>query len=162
MSDLEVAINPGNVPDQLGAIPEEVRKALVAEAKGTIAQLLATMRAKAGGGVLKVRSGEYLESFKGSVRETQTGVTARAGTHDPLANILEHGGHLPPHLIKPKNARALHFLPTSGEVFAAAVHFPGAELPAFSVVGSTFEEAKSGIEDRMVKAVETAQQDHAG
>jgi hypothetical protein len=154
MAGLEFDIDPSDASQEFDRLPTAIRAALRKEASGLVDELLAKMRAKASGDVVQVRSGAYLESFKSQVRETAHGISAKALTSDPIAPILEHGGTQPPHQIRPKNARALHFLGNSGETFAMVVAFPGAILKPHPVVQSTFEEEQGDIVSRLEDAIE--------
>jgi hypothetical protein len=157
MPDLiNINVNENGVPERIGALPESVRKAIFAEETRIGEMLLGSMRAKAGGEVLKVRTGKYLQSFKAKVSETQTGVSLTVGTKSPLAHILEYGAQILPHLIRPKATRALHFLGTSGEVFAGIVHSPGASIAPHSVEHSTFLEEKDEVAEQLTQAVGAA------
>jgi len=51
---------------------------------------------------------------------------AGLSTNVPYAAIQQFGGQTRPHIIKPKNAKALHF----GGKFFKVVHHPGSKIPA--------------------------------
>lgn len=150
---LDIKVNEGGVPERIGALPESVRKAILREEEEIGALLLGKMQAKASGGVVRIKSGKYLASFRSKVSSTQRGVSLTVGTKSPLANILEYGAEILPHIIKPKGQRSLHFLATSGEVFAAIVHSPGATIAPHSVEHSTFLEEKDAVAERLTEAV---------
>lgn len=157
-------VNDGGVPDALGhKLPDSIKNAVFLAEKDIVKMLLAKIRGKLSGDVVQVRTGRYLRSLRSSVEKTNAGVTAKVWTTDPVANILEHGGTIPPHEISPflgrisgKDKRALHFLGTSGEVFAAVVHSPGAEIKPHSVFKSTYAEEKTEIKSRLNEAVSKA------
>ena len=157
MVRVTVAVNPGGVPEALGkGLPDSIKKAVVVAEREIVDLLLNKIRGKLSGDVVQVRTGTYLASLRSSVRQTKSGVTASVFAKDPIANILEHGGIIPAHDIRPDKVRALHFLGTSGEVFAAVVHSPGAEIKPHSVFESTYAEQKTEIESRLNEAVSKA------
>ena len=149
---LTITVNTGNLSEKLDSLPGAVKSALLSEANGIAAFLLGIVKEKAGGEVLKVRTGSYLESIQSQVRDNPKGVSGSVFTTDPRARILEWGGHIPAHVIEPVNARALHFLPTGREVFAAVVHSPGAQIAPHPVFQSTYQEEKDNVAARLVAA----------
>jgi hypothetical protein len=164
--DLAVSIN---TDIDVGQIPGAVMKALEAEAGSINAMLLAKMVAKASGGVTQIRTGRLAGSFRASIRKRDTGFTATVKSTDRILNILEGGGTVKPREIRPTSlvdhirggrslgsaTRALHFLGTSGEVFAAVVHQKGFTIPPHSIVNSTFKEEERDIVERLEKTIET-------
>ena len=149
---LTITVNTGDLSEKLDSLPGAVKAALLSEANGIAALLLGIVKEKAGGEVLKVRTGSYLESIKSHVKDNPKSVTGSVFTKDPRAAILEWGGRIPAHVIEPVNARALHFLPTGGEVFAAVVHSPGAQISPHPVFHSTYQEEKDNVAARLVAA----------
>lgn len=149
---LKITVNTGNLYDKLDELPQTVKAALVSESRGIAAMLLGIVKGKAGGDMLKVHTGSFLESFQSKVKESAKGVSGQVFTKDPRAGILEYGGHTPPRDIAPKNVRALHFMGTSGEVFAGLVHNPGAQIKPHPVMHSTYVEEKDEVAARLISA----------
>jgi hypothetical protein len=149
---LTITVNTGDLSDRLDALPSAVKAALYAEAQGISAWLLGIVKAKAAGDVLKVITGRYLESFQSTAKENPKSVSGSVFTKDPSAGILEWGGHEPARTIAPKTAKALYFLASSGEVFAAAVQWPGAQIAPHSVIHSTYLEEKDDVAARLITA----------
>lgn len=149
---LRITVNTGDLSGKLDELPETVKAALIPEANAIAAMLLGIVKGKAGGDVLQVHTGEFLASIDSKVRVNPKSVSGQVFTKDPRAGVLEWGGKLPPREIAPKNVKALHFLGTSGEVFAGLVHHPGAQIKPHSVFHSTYIDEKSDIEARLIAA----------
>lgn len=149
---LRVTVNTGDLSGKLDRLPDVVKDALVSEATILTELLYGEVKEKAGGDVLKVITGKYLESFQEKVKVNPKSVVGQVFTKDPRAGVLEWGGHTPPRVIAPKNVKALHFLGSSGDVFAMIVHHPGAQIKPHSVLHSTFLEQKDDIEARLTAA----------
>jgi hypothetical protein len=149
---LRVTVNTGDLSGKLDQLPDVVKQALVGEATLLTELLFGAVKEKAGGDVVKVITGEYLESFQSKVKVNPKSVSGQVFTKDPRAGVLEWGGHTPPRDIAPKNVKALHFLGSSGEVFAGLVHNPGAQIKPHSVLNSTLQEQKDDIQARLTAA----------
>lgn len=59
-----------------------------------------------------------------------TPTTVSVGSHLPYAAIHQLGGKTKPHVIRPKNKKALSFSIGGKKVFAASVKHPGSKVPA--------------------------------
>jgi|GEM_PF-2587774 hypothetical protein len=149
---LRVTVNTGDLSGKLDRLPDVVKDALVGEVTLLTELLYGAVKEKAGGDVLKVITGTYLESFQEKVKVNPKSVVGQVFTKDPRAGVLEWGGHTPPRVIAAKNVRALHFLATSGELFAAVVHHPGANIKPHSVLNATLQEQKDDIQARLTAA----------
>lgn len=154
MPGLDVKVSDNGIPARIGALPGQLRKAILQEETQIGAMLLGKMRAKAGGQVVHVRSGKYLASFYSRVRNSPNAVNLTAGSNSPLAHIIEYGAQIPEHIIRPRG-RALKFLGTSGEVFASIVHSKGALVGPHSVEHSTFLEERDQIADGLAQTIST-------
>lgn len=131
---------------RLNRMPEDVRarlrESLVRDGK----QLVALVRAKLSGRVLKMRSGRLLNSIKAQMRESQYALYMRVYSSGvPYARIHEYGGKTRPHLILPKNVQALHFMVKGQGVFAARVNHPGSVIPERSYMRSSLADLKTLI-----------------
>lgn len=95
------------------------------------AEILQNLRGRSG---LKVRSGALLNSVGGSKKVTEESdgtVTGQIGSQGvPYARIHEFGGTTRPHVIEPRNKKALRFMGRGGETFAKIVNHPGSRIPA--------------------------------
>jgi hypothetical protein len=164
----------------LGPILPDTEQALVAAEQRLVGELVARIRAKASGEVLKQKTGRFaasihggvvdqvaqvglgaellanisvLERIKLDIASEQGGVFAKVGSDDPKAHILEYGAELPPHEIDPNIAHALRFLGHDGAAFAARVHFPGARLKPHSTIHAAFAEMQAEIFETLENAV---------
>lgn len=149
---LKITVNTGNLNEKLDRLPDNVKAALTAEAGAIAALLLGIVKEKAGGDVLKVHTGSFLDSIQSKVKVNPKSVVGQVFSKDPRAGVLEWGGHLPGHDIAAKDAKALHFLGTSGDVFAAVVKWPGATIKPHSVFHSTYTEEKDDVAARLINA----------
>lgn len=100
--------------------------------------------------------GQYLASIYGGTfsRDGAVGGFVRSGNF--LAGILESGATIPEHEILPKAGDVLAFDGDAGQVFAKAVHFPGATIPAYPALGPAFDQDKDSIEELIVSTVKRA------
>jgi hypothetical protein len=155
MPDVNVKVIDGPAELTLEKLPDDIKAELFKSASQWADVLAYTMTAKASGDVTKIRTGKLAGSFKTSKKADER-IKASAYSRDPVLNILEHGGDIPPHLIRPDKKRALHFLGTSGETFAAVTHFKGARIPPHSIVQSTFDEKKQEIVEDMTGIIAKA------
>ena len=149
---LRIDVQTGDLSGKLDSLPDTVKAALIPEANAIAAMLLGIVKEKAGGDVLQVHTGKYLESISSKVRVNPKSVSGQVFSKDPRAGVLEWGGKLPPRDIRPSNVKALHFLASSGEVFAGLVRHPGAQIKPHSIFHSTYESEKSDIEARLIAA----------
>lgn len=131
---------------KLKAIPEDIRRRLRVAIVRDGKELAARVRGKLSGPVLKVRSGRLLASIKAQMRESSTTIYGRVFSEGvPYAAIHEYGGRTAPHVIYPRNARALHFFVGGSEVFAAKVNHPGSKMPKRSYLRSSLAEMREKI-----------------
>lgn len=138
---------------KLGRLPEDVRKQLRPVLVRDGKELAARVRGKLSGPVLKVKSGRLLNSIRSEMVENANVLYVRVYSRGvPYAAIHEYGGQTRPHMIFPKNARALHFMVANGEVFAAKVSHPGSRIPSRSYLRSSLQEMR----DRLVRDITEA------
>jgi hypothetical protein len=142
----------GDVALAMVSIPERIHESLLAEEHIIAGRVVARARELAAT-LRKVRTGAYVASFKGIVDDEPDAVIGRVFSGDPAANILEWGGTIPEHVIAPATARALHFAAfLRGDVFAARVLYPGAEIKGKPVLHQALAELAPEIVDRLVHA----------
>jgi hypothetical protein len=149
---IDIKATDGGLSEKFAKLPANVEARLLQTEKEIGTRLLGIVQSKAGGDVLKVRTGKYLGSFSTTTRRTGTGILTKVSTKDPLAHILEYGANIPAHLITTAKVRALHFLDGSYDVFAKVVHSPGGRIEPRSVMHSTFLEQKESVVDQLVAA----------
>lgn len=138
---------------KLGRLPEEVRKQLRPVLVRDGKELAARVRGKLSGPVLKIGSGRLLNSIRSEMIENANALYVRVYSSGvPYAAIHEYGGRTRPHMIFPKNARALHFMVANGEVFAGKVNHPGSRIPERSYLRSSLAEMR----DRLIRDITEA------
>jgi len=138
---------------KLGRLTEESRKRLRVAIVKDGQELARRVRAKLSGPVLKVRSGRLLASIKAEMRESQDTIYGRVWSEGvPYARIHEYGGQTSPHLIVPRNAKALHFMVGGQSVFAMWVNHPGSKIPQRSYLRSSLAEMKQQLIASMTEA----------
>ncbi len=69
------------------------------------------------------------------------------GTNLKYARIQEEGGKTSAHVIRAKNADALHFFIGGKEIFRKSVNHPGSKIPAHWYMRKTMEEEQNYILD---------------
>lgn len=131
---------------RLRQMPEDMRRRLRVAIVRDGQKLLARVRAKLSGQVLKMRSGRLLRSIKAQMREGSDYIYGRVFSEGvAYAGIHEHGGQTRPHLIMPRNVQALHFMVGGREIFAKVVHHPGSKIPQRSYLRSSLAELREEI-----------------
>lgn len=143
-----------NATLRLGRLPEEVRKQLRAVMVRDGKDLAARVRGKLSGPVLKMKSGRLMNSIKSQMVENAATIYVRVFSSGvPYAAIHEYGGQTRPHLIVPRNARALHFMGANGmDTFASVVHHPGSKIPARSYLRSSLQDMRDQLIRNMTDA----------
>lgn len=143
---------------RLNALPEKLRQRLRVIIVRDVKLLAGLVRGKLAGGVLNPRSGRLLASVRDEMRESSNAIYGRVFIDEgspayAYAGIHEYGGITKPHMIYPKNARALHFYASGGrEVFARFVSHPGSNIPERSYMRSSLEEMAPTIEADFTEA----------
>lgn len=131
---------------KLRNIPEDMRRRLRVAVVRDTKELAALVRGKLSGTVLHVRSGRLLKSIKSEMVENANTVYGRVYSSGvPYAAIHEYGGRTKPHLILPRNAKALHFMVGGKDVFAARVNHPGSKIPQRSYLRSSLAEIREKV-----------------
>ena len=131
---------------KLGRLTEESRKRLRAAIVRDGQEMARRVRAKLSGPVLKVKSGKLRASIKAEMRESQLTLYGRVFSSGvPYAAIHEYGGQTKPHVIFPKNMKALRFMLGGVVVFAAKVNHPGSKIPERSYLRSTLKDMHNEI-----------------
>jgi len=146
MSDqFSIVVDDTKARLKFDVLPDEVKSALFVKARDLQHTLLSVVRARASGGLVNVKTGEYLRSIRGTTRQGKASVTSTIRSKSPLASIIEHGANIGAHDILPNAAKALHFSGGAGDVFAAVVHHPAVILPPKPVIEGAFDEMKDQI-----------------
>lgn len=131
---------------RLRGLPEKLRQRLRAFIVQTNPILAGKVRQKMTNDVLQVHSGKLLASVKNEMVENAHEVFGRVYSHGvPYANIQERGGTTRPHVILPRNAKALRFMMGGRVVFAKKVNHPGSRIPARSTFGASLAEMRQRI-----------------
>src|SRR5258708_3314385 len=150
---------------RLGAIGPNVRAALAAAIGPKVAEVLADARSRAAAHIryLGGDPGAYVDGIVGGVTTKGDKITGYIrsdkptvhfkGRDVPLAVLMEYGATVPAHDIAASVAQVLHFTGSAGEVFARAVHSPGATIPPYPAIFPAFLAAKGGIEQALTGAV---------
>jgi phage gpG-like protein len=118
----------------------KLRAELLASTKVLNILLLRSVKEKLSGPVLRNRSDHLRASIHGEVTESEARIEAKTGTNVEYAHIHEYGGMTKPHVIKPRNALALHFYMGGKEMFLKSVNHPGSHIPERSYLRSSLKE----------------------
>lgn len=101
----------------------------------------------------KTKPGNYLASIYGGISDKGSRVTGFVRSASPLAHLLEYGAHLPAQLILPNAQDVLAFEGSAGTVFARAVQFPGADVPAYPAIHPALAVIANRVEAILTDAV---------
>lgn len=142
---------------RLQRMPEVVRTVITAKVAALTLKLEARVKRKLSGEVLNVRSGALRRSIAQKVEATLAAVVGRVFSSGDVkyARIHELGGKTKPHVIVPKNGKALRFgyagvIGAEGAygpsvVFAKKVNHPGSVIPKRSYLASSLKEMAEDI-----------------
>lgn len=139
-------------------MPEVVREALIKEVTDLTFELYAKVLRRASGDILQVITGRYLRSLRPRIRISTArvrGTVASVGL-GRRAGFLEFGGHAAARDIPVKNAKALHFLRGSADIFAAVVHHPGPTIAPHPVIYGAFDAMRGEILEGLEVAVKVS------
>jgi hypothetical protein len=142
--------------DRLGA---DVQACLLAASQTLAASLQAHVQQdKLSGQVLNRLSGDLAASIAASVEIGDGVVTTQvfSANPPPYAEILEFGGVLPAHEVRPVSAEALSFMLDGRRVFARVAHIPDETLPAHSYLRSALQDMAAEIASELQQAVARA------
>lgn len=119
-----------NLLRNIDQLPEAVRTILLAKVKGWTEKTADAVRANIEAR-LSNKSRKLIEGVKEEVFEEGDRIEGRvyiAGV--PYATAQEKGASIPPHIIRPRNAKVLAFFGVGGDkVFATRVFHPGGQIP---------------------------------
>lgn len=149
IGDKEVVAHLRRFPASLHA---ELKKAVHASAFNLQAHVV---RNKLSGQMLKRKTGALAASIGFEVGEDASGVQARVGTIKKTvvyAAIHEYGGRTAPHIIRPKNKKALAF----GGRVVKQVNHPGSKMPERSFLRGSLAEHRQAFFDRVQAAAAKA------
>lgn len=135
-----------NATVRLGRLTEDMRRRLRVTIVRDGKELASRVRGKLSGGVLKVRSGRLLNSIRSEMVENTAEIYGRVFSLGvPYAAIQERGGQTRPHVIRPKNVQALHFMVAGASVFAMRVNHPGSKISAKNYLRGSLAEMRSTL-----------------
>jgi phage gpG-like protein len=142
--------------DRLGA---DVQACLFATSQTLAASLQAHVQQdKLSGQVLKRLSGDLAASVAATVEIGDGVVTAQvfAANPPPYAALLEFGGVIPAHEVRPVSAEALSFMRDGRQVFAKVAHSPDVTVPAHSYLRAALQDMAAEITTELQQAVARA------
>jgi len=142
--------------DRLGA---DVQACLLATSQTLAANLQAHVQQdKLSGQVLNRLSGDLAASIAATVEIGDGVVTAQVFSANlpPYAAILEFGGVIPAHDVRPVSAQALSFMLEGRQVFSKVAHIPDVTLPAHSYLRSSLQDMAAEITSELQQAVARA------
>jgi phage gpG-like protein len=135
-----------------------VQDALQRQAEFYRDALQARIQQKLSGEILKARSGVLAASIQSSIEDNGSEVAVSLSSAGvPYAGIQEFGGKTAAHEITARNAKALAFRGSGGQVFRRRVYHPGSTIPARSYIGSALadirDEIRSGFKQAILAAL---------
>jgi len=145
----------GMTSARVAAAARAVRPAMLTAMKETMSDVWRRATKKVSGDVLKVRSGHLRRSLgPPRVGETASGVAGTLGARAIYARIHEEGGTIPPHIVRPRFAKALRFLGKDGRlVFARSARIPAIRIRPRPFLRPSFEEAMPTARTRFIQAI---------
>jgi hypothetical protein len=162
MPAVSFTVDTGRIDAHLEAIGPDVEAALLGALKPLASSIADEARSAAASHIrfLGKKPGQYLASIYGDTFARDGGQGRIVGgfvrSGSPLAHLLEHGAHTPPHEILPSAAEVLAFNGDAGEVFAKAVHHPGATIPAYPAIEPVLSSRQGDVEAVIERAVKDA------
>jgi len=142
--------------DRLGA---DVQACLLATSQTLAASLQAHVQQdKLSGHVLKRLSGDLANSIAATVDVSDGVVTAQVFLADPppYAALLEFGGVIPAHDVRPASAQALSFMLDGRRLFAEIAHIPEVTVPAHAYLRASLHDMAAEITSELQQAVALA------
>jgi phage gpG-like protein len=142
--------------NNLGA---DVQASLLATSQTLAAGLQAHVQQdKLSGQVLNRLSGDLAASIAATVEIGDGVVTANVFCVDPppYAAILEFGGVIPAHEVRPVSAEALSFMLDGRRVFAKVAHIPDVTVPAHPYLRASLQDMAAEITTELQQAVARA------
>jgi phage gpG-like protein len=147
------------VLQRFGRLGADVQACLFATSQ-TLAASLQThiQQDKLSGQILNRLSGDLAASIAATVEIGDGVVTAQvfAANPPPYAGILEFGGVIPAHDVRPVSAEALSFMLEGRQVFAKVAHIPDVTVPAHSYLRSSLQDMADEIASELQQAVARA------
>jgi phage gpG-like protein len=142
--------------ERLGA---DVQACLLATSQTLAANLQAHVQQdKLSGQVVNRLSGDLAQSISATVDVGDGAVTAKVFAADPppYAAILEFGGVIPAHEVRPVSAEALSFTIDGRRAFAKVAHIPDVTVPAHSYLRASLQDMADEIATELQQAVARA------
>jgi hypothetical protein len=162
MPAVSFTVDTARIDAHLDRIGPDLEQALLQALKPLSSSMADEARSAAASHIrfLGKKPGQYLASIYGDAfaKEGELGrvVGGFVRSGSPLAHLLEHGAHTPPHEILPSAADVLAFDGSAGEVFARAVNHPGATIPAYPAIEPVLAARQSEVESVITEAVRDA------
>jgi len=147
-----VKVDATSVMAKLDQIGPHLHDTLLPEIITDADTIMDRARALASGAVLKEKTGSYVKSIKDKVYDNRTKIYAKVFSRDPRAGLFEWGGTTPAREILPDVKKALAFMMSAGEVFAAVVHRPVVRYSPKPVITAAFQEQKGHVEADIQRA----------
>ena len=144
----------------LAALPDRLRQALSDKANVLAVELAAKVQQKLSGDVLNEKSGALARSIVTTTDDSSTTISVTVASNGDVkyAAIHEFGGVIPPHEIVPNKARALVFVVSGKQAFAARVNLPAIVMPERCYLRSSLAEMADEIREEFAQAAVDAVQ----
>ena len=144
----------------LATLPDRLRQALSDKANVLAIELAAKVQQKLSGDVLNQKSGALARSIVTTIDESSTTISVTVASNGDVkyAAIHEFGGVIPPHEIVPNKARALAFVVSGKQAFAARVNLPAITMPERCYLRSSLAEMADEIREEFAQAAVDAVQ----
>lgn len=127
------------IPDDIRLVVNEKIKAWTAQMRDLVVSNIVQR--------LNRKSGKLEDNVDMEITQEGLRIEGHVFIHGvPHARAQERGASIPPHIIRPKNAKVLAFMAASGhKMFALHVMHPGASVPAANFMKDAYREMSPKI-----------------
>ncbi len=134
-----------DMPQRLLDMPARVDNAVARTVNSLAIRLLAMVKGKLSGEVLKVRTGRLRRSIHKEIENSGSRVVATVGTNVEYGKTHELGLTIPAHIVRARRAKALAFNWKGKLVFAKSVRIPAVKMPRRSFLEASLNQFEPTI-----------------
>ena len=142
-----------NTPEKLRGLPSHLDSTVQRTVNRLAIELMALVKQKLSGEVLKVQTGRLRRSIHKKVDASASRVEARVGTNVEYGKTHELGLTIPAHIVEARRAKALRFQMNGKTVFAKRVRIPAVKMPQRSFLRASLDQMEPRIRAELEAAV---------
>lgn len=148
-----------DTPKRLRDLPTQIDNAVARTVNSLALRLVAMVKGKLSGEVLKVRSGRLRRSIHKEIDNRGSSVTATVGTNVEYGKTHELGLTIPAHIVRARRANALAFQWKGQQRFFKSVRIPAVKMPRRSFLEASLNqmapEIRAELENAVLRTVKT-------